>query len=1078
MGNRQLDPEAQGVLNAFLQRYLDDQDEGKLGSVEDYQALFPGYEEAVGRKYEELVGGSKTNETDASSTSTRAADDSEVSSVDAQASLRETGTETPLSSGGGDEARLGSSASSEGLVGQTVGPFHLQRKLGAGGMGDVYLAEQVRPIRRLVALKCIKLGMDTQEIVARFEAERQALAVMDHPAIAKVYDAGETIDGLPYFAMEYVEGERITEFSDRHSLTVVDRLILFRRLLDGIQHAHQKGIIHRDLKPSNILVAGDADRPEPKIIDFGIAKSLAQPLTDDAFLTQTGQVVGTPVYMSPEQIGLAPSDIDTRSDIYALGVVLYELLTGILPFDPSELLSGSFVDIQRRILEETPPRPSVRALRSKSLDELATRRSVRSHVLARTLRGDLDWITMKALEKDPNRRYSSASEFAADIDRYLQHEPVLAGPPSLTYRCRKFVRKHRVGVSVAALVALLLAGFAVWSVHQEDRRRLATIRERYDSGLDNLRQLDDARQRLNQAKRDRDEASSRLESWRPVWQRNDELRLERKIKDVERELGAKLRAAVSNFWSSYEMAAPDSAEAQLAAGELRKLSRLSNADLGLDLQEDFLRIFLEQDRFVAESAENEKVELKLGSDPPGAEIYCFRYQPCEGRLLPLPYRPEQDPDGLPAPEDRAWLEIERVWSPQAGPLAEGDRLLTVHGREVRLQGDLVAALEGVEAETAVPVTVVRDGHEVAFEWVPFPTDDGCERGDCVVDFRKQFGFTVAGYPLEFGEASLLGREAMTVALAPGSYLFVFRRDGYADARMPVRVPLLPHQERDFENVQLARRDDVPPGYVHVPAGVFRGGDDAKVDAALSKGEQHVPDYYISRFEVTVEEYLTFLNHPLYRDRINEEGVAPPRSPKLIADFAARPQRELRFVRLIPRNYPGGQPLFSKTAEGWAPIEILKPKWPVLAVTIDAAEEYAYWLSEQSSGRWIFELPSDLEWEKAARGADRRAYVWGNYPIWSFSRSKKGQTKNLQERGPGEIGAYPMDESVYGVRDMAGLMSEPTRDNKEGNLRALRGGSWYTVTDYFFRVTNRNGKLPWNQQAIDMGFRLVARRAQE
>jgi len=339
------------------------------------------------------------------------------------------------------------------------GSYRFLQKLGEGGMGEVWLAEQTTPVRRQVALKVIKAGMDTAQVVTRFEAERQALALMDHPAIATVFDGGSTPEGRPYFVMEYVKGEPITTYCDRQRLTTKERLDLFTQVCEGVQHAHQKGVIHRDLKPSNVLVTIQDDHPVPKIIDFGVAKATARHLTEHTLFTELGVMIGTPEYMSPEQAEMSGLDIDTRTDVYALGVILYELLTGALPLDRKELRQAGLAEIQRTIREKEPPRPSTRVTQlGPASTEAAANRHTEPHRLAGQLRGDLDCVTMKALEKDRTRRYASASEFAADITRHLRHEPVQASPPSTTYRVRKFVKRHRVGVLSSALVLLALVG--------------------------------------------------------------------------------------------------------------------------------------------------------------------------------------------------------------------------------------------------------------------------------------------------------------------------------------------------------------------------------------------------------------------------------------------------------------------------------------------------------------------------------------------------------------------------------------------------------------------------------------------
>jgi tetratricopeptide (TPR) repeat protein/serine/threonine protein kinase len=341
--------------------------------------------------------------------------------------------------------------------GTVIGPYKLLEQIGEGGFGVVFMAEQTQPIRRKVALKVLKPGMDTRQVVARFEAERQALALMDHPNIAHVFDGGATATGRPYFVMELVKGVPITEFCDQNRLGVRERLELFVGVCEAVQHAHQKGVIHRDIKPSNVLVTRHDDKAVPKVIDFGIAKATGQQLTDKTLFTNFAQMIGTPLYMSPEQAQLSGLDVDTRSDVYSLGVLLYELLTGTTPFNRERFKAAGYDEMRRIIREEEPPRPSTRlSTAGRAATTASANRGSDPRRLSRLFRGELDWIVMKALEKDRNRRYESANGFAADVRRYLADEPVEACPPSVGYRLRKFGRRNRAALATSSVVAAAL----------------------------------------------------------------------------------------------------------------------------------------------------------------------------------------------------------------------------------------------------------------------------------------------------------------------------------------------------------------------------------------------------------------------------------------------------------------------------------------------------------------------------------------------------------------------------------------------------------------------------------------------
>ncbi len=345
--------------------------------------------------------------------------------------------------------------------GTLVNRYRIRESIGEGGFGVVYRAEQSEPVRRDVALKILKPGMDTRQVIGRFESERQALATMDHPYISKIFDAGETASGHPYFVMELVNGLPITMYCDQARLNTDERLELFIGVCQAVQHAHQKGIIHRDLKPSNVLVALHDDKPIPKVIDFGIAKALDRRLSNKPQLTEYRQWVGTPEYMAPEQAETPGFDIDTRADVYSLGVLLYELLTGKRPFDLTAVLELGFDEMRRALRDVDPVRPSTRVSNAAAeRGQVTSLDAATIRALATTLHDELDWIVLKAMEKDRSRRYESASALALDIQRYIRNEPVEARPPSFVYRARKFTGRHRLGVTAAAIVLLAL-GFGI-----------------------------------------------------------------------------------------------------------------------------------------------------------------------------------------------------------------------------------------------------------------------------------------------------------------------------------------------------------------------------------------------------------------------------------------------------------------------------------------------------------------------------------------------------------------------------------------------------------------------------------------
>ncbi|UCE46562.1 MAG: protein kinase, partial [Phycisphaerales bacterium] len=444
--------------------------------------------------------------------------------------------EVPKLPSDGSDVTLDSSPSIEG-PGSKIGRYKLLELIGEGGMGLVYLAEQEEPVKRRVAVKLVKPGMDTKQVIARFEAERQVLALLDYPNIAHVFDAGMTPTGRPYFVMEYVKGLSIIEYCDQHRLNIEMRLRLFQRVCNAVQYAHQKGIIHRDIKPSNILVTVQGDRPEPKIIDFGIAKALTHSFTEGTLFTQQGQLLGTPEYMSPEQVDMATQDIDTRSDIYSLGVLLYELLSGSQPFDRESLEKGGLALIQRTIREQEPPNPSARLTSlGEESKRIAERRRTHVDALAKRLHRELEWIPLKALRKERVRRYRSVSELSDDIQNYLDGAPLIAGPETAIYRVKKFVHKHAGSVATAAIIALaIILGLVISTVMyfkaEKALEREAVARVRAEKAETTAQQQRDV---AEQAREQESIARARAEESEKVAQEQRELAEEQRTLAEER----------------------------------------------------------------------------------------------------------------------------------------------------------------------------------------------------------------------------------------------------------------------------------------------------------------------------------------------------------------------------------------------------------------------------------------------------------------------------------------------------------------------------------------------------------------
>ena len=437
-------------------------------------------------------------------------------------------------------------ASASPRPGTSIGPYRLLEQIGEGGMGSVWVASQSQPIKRKVAIKLIRAGMDSRQVLARFEAERQALAMMDHPNIARVLDGGMTEQERPYFAMEYVKGVPLTEYCDHARLSVRERLELFVPICQAVQHAHQKGIIHRDLKPSNILVCLYDGKPVAKVIDFGLAKAMHQSLTEHSLYTAHGMMVGTPLYMSPEQAELNNLDIDTRTDVYALGVILYELLTGTTPLEKGQMREAAYNEVLRLIKEVEPPKPSMRLSGSDSLPSVAAQRSIDPAQLTRSLMGDLDWVVMKALEKERSRRYETANGLAEDIRRHLCDEPVSASPPSVSYRVRKFIRRNRAGVIAATTIAVTL----LLGVAGTTGGMFWALAEKKDAIIARQAESEAKQKAMESAARARDEADRATAAEQKAAETLREVEAERDAKELARKEAEQLSEFLTNVFQS------------------------------------------------------------------------------------------------------------------------------------------------------------------------------------------------------------------------------------------------------------------------------------------------------------------------------------------------------------------------------------------------------------------------------------------------------------------------------------------------------------------------------------------------
>jgi serine/threonine protein kinase/tetratricopeptide (TPR) repeat protein len=684
--------------------------------------------------------------------------------------------------------------------GTVIGPYKLLEQIGEGGFGVVFMAEQQQPIRRKVALKVLKPGMDTRQVVARFEAERQALALMDHPHIAQVFDGGETAAGRPYFVMELVRGVPSTDFCDQNQLPIRARLELFLSVCQAVQHAHQKGIIHRDLKPSNVLVTLHDDKAVVKVIDFGIAKATGQQLTEKTLFTHFAQMVGTPLYMSPEQAQMSGLDVDTRSDIYSLGVLLYELLTGTTPFDSARFKEVGYDELRRIIREEEPPRPSTRiSTLGQAATTVCTQRQSDPKRLGQMFRGELDWIVMKCLEKDRNRRYDTASALAADVQRYLRDEPVLACPPSRLYRFRKFARRYRGRMAAAGLLAGLLlaavAGLAVSNVliSREKEGKDRALRQANANAEEADRQRRLAQANLQLARKAVDEVYEQLVGEFIGPSRSD------------RHLAQRFQQKTLAFYQ--EFARLQEADPQLRLGVARAQVRVG------EIHVTFQQLARAEEALSQALARLDELEGELSSAPAHRRELAKACQ-LLGYVL---HRTHRNAAAVPVLRRAVGLLAAPAADAPAGP-ADRYRLACVYiDLGAALSPDLAAAEEAIRAGIEVVDRLVADA----------PTEAAYR--DLQVDAHLRLGLMqAAGHRHREAEATfrqaldLLGRPAAGWDTRPYSAvarLYLARlleatdRPGEAEAACRQAIELLEPFVRDVP-FEMSLRDKLFAGYEH------------------------------------------------------------------------------------------------------------------------------------------------------------------------------------------------------------------------------------------------------------------------
>ena len=934
---------------------------------------------------------------------------------------------------------------------ERIGNYEILEALGEGGMGVVYRARQERPVKREVAIKLVRSGSDTREVVERFERERQALALMNHPHIARIYEAGASADGRPYFVMELIDGVPLNEFLRSARLSIRERVQLLLQVVDAVQHAHQRALVHRDLKPSNLLVETIAGRPHVKIIDFGIAKAVDSPLATRADQTVAGQIIGTLEYMSPEQASGRPGEVDTRSDIFALGVLLFEGFTGELPLRLSA--QASINQFLQSLQLDEPPLASKVLRKASARDEKPTARLDRQ---ARKLEGDLDLITAKCLDRSPAQRYQTAAALGEDLRRWLDLRPILARPPSAWYRLKKYGARHRaLTLSVAAL--LLLAGAAMVGFWCWAHSRAGNLRQ---SGLRALESASHHDGVFVATRGELEQLSKQLPKNAPIWMRGDEFRLRGSARELREKTAtafqeaddALSRARAVAPWASLERRRIELASVRVEQERLRLLREgRPISDTESTIAGRIARYSPDEHRKLLE----ERFRVHIVVERP-SRIATYRFETIGERRLALPW-----PSGRRSPS--LLLRVRAVHR-QDEVIEPGDEIESIDAAPVVGPSELMRALADVQVGGSVHLGLLRGERKLKVDWVPF------EKARRPLDsVENQLGIELEGYPLGDPDAwqEVDASGGLDLELPRGQYLLRVEAD---DAGRDLRYPLDIPADAGTHTIRTGLPRP-PKAFCRVPAGRFTaGGDREAYRSAELRRNARLPEFALARDEVTLDEFREFLVEVL--PVTAAPGLRPGQRRvndalfDRVREACGLEASDTRVVDVVPRYYQGKQSYDAfvvdpARGEGgrnpWVLHERLDAASPVQYVPLPVACVYARWYQETHGvPGWRIRLPQGLEWEKAARGVDARFFVWGDRFYPSFVGS-----------------GY--DESVYGVRKMMGSLAEWVTDAElalSPGLAPLRGAWDWVDTERDARAAAR-GATDLLRPAYYVGVRLAA-----